>query len=164
MPKVSVIVPNYNHAKYLNQRIDSILNQTYTDFELILLDDCSTDDSREVLLSYKEHPKVTHVVFNDKNSNCTFKQWEKGIKLAKGKYIKFLDSDDFLYPDQIEKQLQDLKDELRKVSWTSQEELRFSTKMVVLATLLFGLSIYLVDFVIKSCLEFIKIVVHFIFG
>jgi len=60
--------------------------------------------------------------------------------------------------------IQDLKDELRKVSWTSQEELSFSTKMVVLATLLFGLSIYVVDFVIKSCLEFIKIVVHFIFG
>ncbi len=60
--------------------------------------------------------------------------------------------------------IQDLKDELKKVSWTSQEELSFSTKMVVLATLLFGVGIYLVDFVIKSCLESIKIVVHFIFG
>ena len=60
--------------------------------------------------------------------------------------------------------IQDLKDELKKVSWTSQEEMSFSTKMVVLATLLFGVGIYLVDFVIKSCLEFIKIVVHFIFG
>ena len=99
MPKVSVIVPNYNHAKYLNQRIDSILNQTYTDFELILLDDCSTDDSREVLLSYKEHPKVTHVVFNDKNSNCTFKQWEKGIKLAQGEYIWIAESDDWSEPE-----------------------------------------------------------------
>ena len=60
--------------------------------------------------------------------------------------------------------IQDLKDELRKVSWTSQEELSFSTKMVVLATLFFGVGIYLVDFVIKSGLEFIRIVVHFIFG
>jgi len=49
MPKVSVIVPNYNHAPYLKQRIDSILAQSYQDFELILLDDCSTDNSREML-------------------------------------------------------------------------------------------------------------------
>ena len=55
---VSVIVPNYNHASYLVERIESILNQTYQDFELILLDDCSTDDSREVLLKYKDNPKV----------------------------------------------------------------------------------------------------------
>ena len=60
--------------------------------------------------------------------------------------------------------IQDLKEELKRVSWTSQEELSFSTKMVVLATLFFGIGIYLVDFVIKNGLEFIKIVVHFIFG
>lgn len=99
MPKVSVIVPNYNHAKYLNQRINSILNQTYTDFELILLDDCSIDNSRDILLSYKAHPKVTHVVFNDKNSSSTFKQWEKGLKLAQGEYIWIAESDDWAEPD-----------------------------------------------------------------
>ena len=99
MPKVSVIVPNYNHARFLNQRIDSILNQTYTDFELILLDDCSTDESREVLLSYKGHPQVTHVVFNEKNSSSTFKQWEKGIKLAQGEYIWIAESDDWAETD-----------------------------------------------------------------
>jgi len=60
--------------------------------------------------------------------------------------------------------IQDLKDELRKVSWTSQAELSFSTKMVVLATVFFGLGIYLVDFLIKNGLEFMKIVVRFIFG
>ncbi len=52
MPKVSVIVPNYNHAPFLRQRIDTILAQTFQDFELILLDDCSTDDSRSILSSY----------------------------------------------------------------------------------------------------------------
>ena len=56
MPTVSVIVPNYNHAPYLKQRIDSILGQTYQDFELILLDDCSTDGSREVLEQYRSDP------------------------------------------------------------------------------------------------------------
>ena len=51
-PTVSVVVPNYNHARYLQRRIDSILTQTYLDFELILLDDCSTDHSRDILASY----------------------------------------------------------------------------------------------------------------
>ena len=57
-PKVSVIVPNYNHSAYLCQRIDSILQQSYTDYELILLDDCSTDASREVLAAYQHMPQV----------------------------------------------------------------------------------------------------------
>lgn len=81
---VSVIVPNYNHASYLVARIESILNQTYQDFELILLDDCSTDDSREVLLKYKDNPKVTHLVFNEQNSGSPFIQWHKGVQLAEG--------------------------------------------------------------------------------
>lgn len=60
--------------------------------------------------------------------------------------------------------IQELKDELKKVSWTSLEELRFSTKMVVLATIFFGLGIYLVDFFIKGSLDSIRVVLHFIFG
>lgn len=60
--------------------------------------------------------------------------------------------------------IQELKEEMKKVSWTTSEELRFSTKMVVLTTLVFGIGIYLVDFVIKSGLELVKTVVHFIFG
>jgi glycosyltransferase involved in cell wall biosynthesis len=95
MPNVSVIVPNYNHAPYLHQRIESILNQTYQDYELILLDDCSTDNSRDIFLEYKYHPKVSHVIFNEVNSGSTFKQWHKGIELAKGKYIWLAESDDW---------------------------------------------------------------------
>ena len=92
---VSVIVPNYCHAPYLKERIDSILNQTFQNFELILLDDCSTDNSREILLSYKDHPKVSHVVLNEHNSGNTFLQWEKGVALAKGPYIWIAESDDY---------------------------------------------------------------------
>ena len=95
MPKLSVIVPNYNHAPYLRQRIDSVLNQTYQDLELILLDDCSTDESKGILLSYKDHPKVTHLLFNEQNSGSTFKQWDRGIALAKGDYIWIAESDDW---------------------------------------------------------------------
>lgn len=93
-PFITVIVPNYNHAAYLCQRVDSILNQTYQDFELILLDDCSTDDSKEILLSYKDNPKVSKIVFNETNGGTPFKQWNKGIDLARGEWIWIAESDD----------------------------------------------------------------------
>ncbi|TAE04306.1 MAG: glycosyltransferase family 2 protein, partial [Bacteroidetes bacterium] len=86
-PLISVIVPNYNHAPYLLERIESILSQSFQDFELILLDDFSTDQSKEVLKKYQNHEKVSHLLLNEKNSGSTFKQWNKGISLAKGKYI-----------------------------------------------------------------------------
>jgi len=102
MPKVSVIVPNYNHGNYLNQRIDSIIGQTYQDFELIILDDCSTDDSETVINQYREYPKVSHIVFNEVNSGTTFKQWKKGIELAKGEYIWIAESDDWCESNLLE--------------------------------------------------------------
>lgn len=100
--KVSVIIPNYNHANYLKQRIDSVLNQTYQDFELIILDDCSTDHSRDVISVYKNHPKISKLVFNDKNSGSPFLQWEKGIRLAKGEYVWIAESDDWCEPTLLE--------------------------------------------------------------
>lgn len=95
MPKVSVIVPNFNHARFLQQRLDSIFNQTYQDFEVILLDDCSTDDSRTILEQYRDHSKVTTIVYNEQNSGSTFKQWNKGIGLSSGEYIWIAESDDW---------------------------------------------------------------------
>lgn len=97
-PVVSVIVPNYNHSKYVRQRIDAILAQTYTDFELILLDDCSTDDSPNILKEYQNHPAVSHVILNERNSGSPFQQWEKGIQLARGRYIWIAESDDLTDP------------------------------------------------------------------
>ena len=91
---VSVIIPNYCHARFLNQRIDSVLNQTYSDYEVIILDDCSTDNSREIIESYRNHPKISHIVYNEKNSGSTFIQWEKGFELARGEYIWIAESDD----------------------------------------------------------------------
>ena len=81
-PLVSVIVPNYNYARYLDARIDSILRQTWTDFELILLDDASTDTSREILEKYRNHPRVSRIEFNTQNTGSPFQQWMKGILLA----------------------------------------------------------------------------------
>ena len=94
MCTVSVVVPNYNHARFLSKRIESILQQTYQDFELILLDDCSTDDSREILSQYADDPRVT-IEFNKVNSGSTFKQWNKGVRFARGKYIWIAESDDY---------------------------------------------------------------------
>lgn len=95
MPKVSVIVPNFNHAKYLAQRLDSIFSQTYQDFEVILLDDCSTDDSRQVLERYRHHPKVSRVIYNETNSGSPYKQWYNGISYAKGDLAWIAESDDW---------------------------------------------------------------------
>lgn len=103
MPTVSVIVPNYNHAPYLKQRIDSILAQTYQDFELILLDDCSTDGSRDIMESYRSDPHVSHIVFNKSNSGSAFRQWDKGIALAKGDWIWVAESDDYAEPSFLER-------------------------------------------------------------
>src|SRR5215469_13049609 len=94
MPKVSVIVPNYNHARFLPMRIDSILGQSFQDFELILLDDCSTDDSRSILHRYASDLRV-RVEFNEVNSGSPFKQWNKGVGLAQGEYIWIAESDDY---------------------------------------------------------------------
>lgn len=94
MPEVSVIVPNYNYGQYLSERMESILNQSFQDFEVIILDDCSTDDSRDVIESYRSHPKVSHVVYNDINTGSPFKQWSKGISMAKGRYIWIAEADD----------------------------------------------------------------------
>ncbi len=98
MPAVSIIIPNYNHAPFLNQRIDSILKQTYQDFEVIIMDDCSTDNSKEIIERYRGNAFVTNIVYNETNSGSTFKQWQKGINLAKGAYIWIAESDDWCEP------------------------------------------------------------------
>ena len=93
-PLISIIIPNYNHAPFLKERIDSVLQQTFTDFEVIILDDKSSDNSKEVIELYRGHEKISHVIYNEKNSGSTFKQWKKGIELAKGNWIWIAESDD----------------------------------------------------------------------
>lgn len=94
-PKVSIIIPNYNHEFFLYQRIETVLNQTFSNFELILLDDSSTDNSLQILDKYSSHPKVSSIVRNSVNSGSVFKQWIKGINLCRGEYIWIAESDDF---------------------------------------------------------------------
>jgi glycosyltransferase involved in cell wall biosynthesis len=107
MPRVSVIVPNYNHAQFLRQRLESIFSQTYQDFELILLDDASTDQSQAILNQYAADRRVqTH--FNTINSGSPFKQWNKGLSLAQGEYIWIAESDDYADPLLLEKLVEQL--------------------------------------------------------
>jgi glycosyltransferase involved in cell wall biosynthesis len=96
-PKVSVIVPNYNHALYLQQRLDSIVNQEFQDFEVIVLDDASTDNSREIIQAYARYPAF-RVLFDETRSGSVFKQWQKGLKAARGEYTWFAESDDCSSP------------------------------------------------------------------
>lgn len=105
-PLVTVIVPNYNHEKYLEQRLESIFNQTYSNYEVILMDDCSTDNSLLVLNKYKNHEKVSASIFNENNTGNTFKQWAKGIQMAKGELIWIAETDDFCEAYFLEKLVQ----------------------------------------------------------
>lgn len=109
MPEISVIVPNYNHARFLEQRLNSILSQTYRDFEVIILDDASSDTSREIIGQYRNHEKVSSVLFNEKNSGSPFSQWKKGIEATSGRYIWIAESDDFCDVNFLETAMSELK-------------------------------------------------------
>lgn len=94
MPKVTVIIPNFNHGRFLEKRIQSVLNQTYQDFEVIYIDDASTDDSNEIFSKF-EGDKRIRTVYNTNNSGIPFRQWNKGVRMAKGEYIWMAESDDY---------------------------------------------------------------------
>ena len=97
IPKVSVIIPNYNHEKYLDARIQSVLNQDLYDFEIILLDDASTDKSIDVIQRYRGK-KQFKIEINSTNSGSTFAQWRRGISFSEAEYIWIAESDDLADP------------------------------------------------------------------
>ncbi|HTU18720.1 MAG TPA: glycosyltransferase [Gemmataceae bacterium] len=97
MPTVSVLVPNYNHARFLDERLKSIFNQAYQDFEVIFLDDASIDNSVEVFRKYSTRSNV-RAILNERNSGSTFRQWNRGVRAAKGRYIWIAESDDVAEP------------------------------------------------------------------
>lgn len=99
---VSVIVPNYNHAQYLDIRLKSILAQTYTDFEIIILDDNSIDNSKEIIKRYEKDVHVSHIICNKTNSGSPFIQWNRGFQYAKGDLIWIAESDDCCEPTFLE--------------------------------------------------------------
>jgi glycosyltransferase involved in cell wall biosynthesis len=101
LPKVTVITPNYNHARFLPRRLDSILAQSFRDFELIILDNASTDNSREVITAYVHDPRV-RAIFNKRNNGSPFKQWNLGLRHATGEYLWIAEADDYAEPTLLE--------------------------------------------------------------
>jgi len=106
-PKVTVLMSVYNGEKYLNEAIDSILGQTFKDFEFLIIDDASTDKTAEILKSYND-PRIK--IVNNKNNIGLTKSLNKGLKLARGEYIARQDADDISLPRRLETQVQYLED------------------------------------------------------
>jgi glycosyltransferase involved in cell wall biosynthesis len=102
MPRVSVIMPSYNHARFLRETIDCVLAQTFTDWELVIVDDRSSDDSPAIIHSYKD-PRIRYSQ-NEKNSG-TYPTLNRCLDLSSGEYIAVLDSDDIWAPTKLEKQV-----------------------------------------------------------
>jgi glycosyltransferase involved in cell wall biosynthesis len=104
---VSIIMPSYNTAKYISDSIESIRAQTYTNWELIVVDDCSTDNSIEVIRAFNDSRII--LLQNQKNSGAAISR-NYALREAKGKWIAFLDSDDIWVPEKLEKQIKFMED------------------------------------------------------
>lgn len=101
-PKVTVLMSVYNGESYLNEAVDSILTQTFTDFEFLIIDDASTDSTPEILRSYVD-PRI-RIIINEKNQGLT-KSLNKGLEIAVGEYIVRMDADDISLPERLEVQV-----------------------------------------------------------
>lgn len=102
---VSIITPSYNCAKFVSETIESVLAQTYLNWELIITDDCSTDNSREIIREYTFKDDRIKLFVLKQNSGAAVAR-TKAMQLANGRYIAFLDSDDLWFPNKLERQLE----------------------------------------------------------
>ena len=103
-PKISVVMSCYNRESYVRDAIESILNQTYTDFEFIIIDDCSTDKTPEIIQEYADKDNRIIFIRNQENMDYNY-NLRKGFKIAKGEYIARMDDDDISLPERFEKQV-----------------------------------------------------------
>lgn len=102
MPNISIVMPLFNAEKYLAEALQSVLNQTYEDFELICIDDCSTDDTRRIVEKYREGDSRITILINEERLGAALSR-NKGLQEAEGKYILFLDGDDIFEEELLEK-------------------------------------------------------------
>lgn len=117
---VSVIMPSYNTAKYIAESIESVMGQTYPYWELIIVDDCSTDDTDSVVAKYLSDTRIRYLK-NEKNSGAAISR-NYALQEAKGKWIAFLDSDDVWLPEKLEKQIAFMLEKNCSFSYTNYEE------------------------------------------
>lgn len=116
--KISVIIPTYNREKTIKRAVDSVLNQTYNNLEVIIVDDCSIDNTKELVDSWN-NDKVKYFKLEKNSGACAARN--KGIELATGEYIAFQDSDDEWFPDKLEKQMKLLKNTNTEVTFCAFE-------------------------------------------
>ncbi|WP_286259766.1 glycosyltransferase family 2 protein [Pseudoalteromonas apostichopi] len=109
MPLVSIITPVYNAKKFIKKTIDSVVSQTFSDWEYVLVDDCSTDNSFEFIKEQYKEDKRVRVIQLEKNGGAGVAR-NAGLVEAKGEVIAFLDADDLWEPDKLEKQIKYMKD------------------------------------------------------
>ncbi len=131
--KISVVIPNYNYGKYLKERVYSILSQKVKLFEIVFLDDNSTDDSREVIdeMVYEIKPYIrVKTVFNKENSGSVFKQWQKGFELSEGDYIWMAEADDSCDEDLLKTLIKPLKDSSVVLSYCDSMVIDGDGKMI----------------------------------
>ena len=113
---VSIIMPSYNTAKYISQSIDSVIKQTHTNWELIIVDDCSTDNTDEIIKPYLKDSRIKYLK-NEKNSGAAVSR-NYALREAKGKWVAFLDSDDIWEPKKLELQLEFMKSNSYEFTYT----------------------------------------------
>ena len=127
---VSIIMPNYNSGRFIAESIESILAQTHENWELILVDDCSSDDSVKVIESLITDDKRIKLIKLAENSGPAIAR-NRAIKEAKGRYIAFLDSDDLWHPDKLSKQLSFMKEQDVSLSFTGYDRIDEQSGMVI---------------------------------
>jgi len=120
MVVVSVIMPSYNHESYLPEAIESVLNQSFNDIELIIVDDCSKDNSQSIIESYQTRDKRIRTVFHKENMGIA-KTMNDGMDKAHGKFLAIICSDDVWTRSKLEKQLDELKKNEDIVLWSEGE-------------------------------------------
>lgn len=130
--KVSVIIPNFNYQDFIVERIDSVLRQTYPVFELIILDDKSTDNSVKVIKEKIKEIKDVKVKFieNKKNSGCVFKQWKKGISEVSGDYFWIAEADDSAEPNFLETAMKAFDDKNVVISYTDSARIDENNNLI----------------------------------
>lgn len=123
---VSVIMPSYNTARYISETIESVLTQTYTNWELIIVDDCSTDNTDEVVKPFLSDDRIKYMK-NETNSGAAISR-NRALREAEGKWIAFLDSDDLWLPEKLEKQIAFMKKNDHRFSYTNYIEIDENSK------------------------------------
>lgn len=121
---VSIIMPSYNTANYIEASIESVRHQTYENWELIIVDDCSTDNTDEVVRPFLTDGRI-HYLKNEQNSGAAISR-NRALREAKGKWIAFLDSDDLWLPEKLEKQVAFMEQNGYHFSYTNYEEINMA--------------------------------------